>query len=219
MINAVIFDLDGTVVDSEGLWEEVFRKVANSHALEYGSKWIHEPGVGILPNWERMVGKGEKAEKLARETENLYSEETKDGEMGVREGLVELVEFIKEQGWLTALATGSNWNVVERELEQLDMYLAFDVTTTGEEVLAQKPDPEIYVLTAQKMGVELTECVIVEDSVAGVKAAVEAGCRVVGIVSEYAGREQLRAAGATFVVDNLGEAMVLLREDGNKESN
>ena len=170
MIGAVIFDLDGTVLDNEDRWEEVFRKVVNSHALEYGSKWIHEAGVGILPNWERLVGKGEQAERLARETWNLYSQETKKGEARVREGLMELVEFIKEQGWLTGLATGSNWNVVEQELEQLDMYLAFDVTTTGEEVLAQKPDPEIYVLTAQKMGVTPSECVVMEDSAAGVAA-------------------------------------------------
>ncbi len=221
MVQAIIFDLDGTVVDSEGLWEEVFSTVARNRQIPNPKpgKWIHEAGVGILPNWERLVGKGEKAESLARETWNLYSQETKKEEVRVREGLVELVEFIKEQGWLTGLATGSNWNVVEQELEQLDMYLAFDVTTTGEEVLAQKPDPEIYLLTAQKMGVAPAECVVMEDSVAGVTAAIEAGCRVVGITSDYASGEQLRAAGATFVVDNLRETVVLLREHGNKESN
>ena len=68
-----------------------------------------------------------------------------------------MIEEIKDKGWQTALATGTEWHVVEKELEQVNLYLAFDVTTTGDEVLAQKPDPEIYLLTAQKLGVESSE--------------------------------------------------------------
>ncbi|KKU02625.1 MAG: hypothetical protein UY06_C0004G0003 [Candidatus Amesbacteria bacterium GW2011_GWA2_47_70] len=213
MIAAVIFDLDGTALDNEHKWEDVFRKVANSHALEYGSKWIHEPGIGVGPNWEKIVGKGERAEKLARQTWNLYWQETKNaGNVQVMAGLEELVRAVKERGWLTALATGTNWNVVESELEQLNLWLAFDVTTTGEEVLAQKPDPEIYTLTAQKLGVEPENCVVIEDSVAGVESAVAAGTTVVGLTSGYASEGQLKKAGVKYVVDSLGEVMVSLGE-------
>lgn len=217
MIQAVIFDLDGTVLDNEGKWETAFKAVVTSNQLSVNSGkngWIHEPGVGVQANWEKIAGKGEQAKKLARETIKLYGQED-DGVL-VMDGLVEAVEAAKEMGYLTALATGSDWNVVAKELEQLDLYLAFDVTTTGEEVALQKPDPEIYRLTVQKLGVEAEATIVLEDSLAGVKSGAAAGCIVVGLTSVYANRKQLFRAGAKYVVDNLGEVVVLLREYGDK---
>ena len=122
MISAVIFDLDGTVLDNEGMWEEVFREVANRNGIRYpvvGNRWVHEPGIGIAPNWEKILGKRELVDKLSRETWKEYWEKIGDIEnIPIRGGMVELVEAIKEKGWLTALATGSNWDVVEKELEE-----------------------------------------------------------------------------------------------------
>ncbi len=218
MIQAVIFDLDGTVLDNEYKWEEAFRGVANRNGIRcplVGNRWIHEPGIGISPNWEKLVEKGDRADKLSRETWELYQMEYSQS-LSLREGIVELVSAIKEKGWLTALATGSNWDVVEKELEQLDMYLAFDVTTTGEEVLAQKPDPEIYLLTSQKLGVDPEECVVIEDSLAGVQAAVDAGMKVVAITSDYATREEIKKAGVNLLVDYLNEVMVVLAHHGSE---
>ena len=225
MIQAVIFDLDGTVLDNEYKWEEAFRGVANRNGIRcplVGNRWIHEPGIGISPNWEKLVEKGDRADKLSRETWELYQMEYSQS-LSLREGIVELVSAIKEKGWLTALATGSNWDVVEKELEQLDMYLAFDVTTTGEEVLAQKPDPEIYLLTSQKLGVDPEECVVIEDSLAGVQAAVDAGMKVVAITSDYATREgfeklwgYLPAGRQDLLVDYLNEVMVVLAHHGSE---
>lgn len=208
MISAVIFDLDGTVLDNEPEWETAFRAVVDSNQLSVVSwmpnKWLHEPGIGITPNWKRLAP--EKAEELTVETMLEY----RKADVKVRDGLVELIEQIKEKGWLTALVTGSSWNVVEKELEELALYLAFDVTTTGEEVVILKPDPEIYVLTCQKLGLEPKECVVVEDAIAGVRAGAEAGCMVIGLESDYAPEETLLAAGAKRVVADLNEIIDIL---------
>ena len=218
MIQAVIFDLDGTVLDNEGVWEEVFRAVARKSQIPIhkSQEWIHEPGIGISPNWEKIIGKGERADKLSKETWKEYWKRIGNAtNIPVRDGLVELVAAIKEKGWQTALATGSDWNVVADELEQLDLYLAFDVTTTGEEVLAFKPDPQIYLLTSQKLGVDPQECAVVEDSLAGVQAAAEAGMTVVGLTGPYASHQELRKAGAKLQVDNLSEVMLGLGDHGS----
>lgn len=210
-LEAVIFDLDGTVVLNEPDWEDAFRSVMEDYAVVYNSSmklpngWFHEPGIGISSNWKRYVLDPLLVEKYTVETWKRYWQSNVDisHDLQVREGVVEIFEKTKELGKLTALCTGSSWNIVEKELEQLQLYLAFDVTTTGEEVLVQKPDPEIYLLTAQKLGVEPEECIVVEDSVAGVRSAVEAGCRVLGLVSDYAPGELLKVAGATYVVSGL----------------
>jgi beta-phosphoglucomutase-like phosphatase (HAD superfamily) len=100
--------------------------------------------------------------------------------------------------------------VVEDILEELSLQLAFDVTTTGEEVLSPKPDPEIYLLTAQKLGLEPKECIVIEDAVGGVRAGVEAGMQVLAFESEYAPKKQLLAAGAKWVVENFEEVGKLI---------
>lgn len=209
MIQSVIFDLDGTVLDNEQIWEEAFRQVAKKFSITNfqftNNDWIHEPGVGVLTNWKRIAP--ERADELARETVRQFKILNA---FEVRPGLVEFVESVRERGWLTGLATSTEWLVVEEELEQLQLYLAFDVTTTGEEVLAPKPDPEIYLLTAQKLGVEPEECLVVEDSVAGVRAGVEAGCSVVALESGYAPKKLLLAAGAKWTVNGFGECIDIL---------
>ncbi len=215
-VRGVIFDLDGTVFDNEGEWEAAFRVVMdNGHlTIDNGGRngWVHEPGIGIGPNWRKLIPHDPaKIEKLTLETCKVYQEQF--ASLRVRDGLLDLVEKIKEKGLLTGLATGSSWNMVERELEELNLYLAFDVTTTGEEVLVQKPDPEIYLLTAGKLELDPTECVVIEDAVAGVQAAVEAGCRVVGIKSEYASEEMLKNAGCEWVVESLEEVADLILVD------
>lgn len=221
MIAAVIFDLDGTVLDNEGIWEEVFLQVAKKNSIDLNlskNKWIHEPGIGIEPNWKKLVSADEKLIKsLTAQTWHLYREQV-GTKPPVREGMVELIEAIKERNWLTALATSSEWYTVEKELEDLNLYLAFDVTTTGDEVTALKPDPEMYLLTFQKLGVEPDECIIVEDSIAGLHAARDAGAIPVGIISGYATKENLQAAGAKLVVDNLNEVMVGLAEYGDAQT-
>jgi len=193
MVSAVIFDLDGTVLDNEGVWESVFREVVENHNFQFSifnfqtNKWMHEPGLGIASNWRNiLVGSPDTGmlsiDDLTRETWKAFQERftNQDPQFKIREGIVELVEKIKELGWMTALCTGSNWVVVEKELEELEMHLAFDVTTTGEEVLLAKPDPEIFLLTTQKLGVEPGECLVIEDSLAGGGAGKAAGAAASG---------------------------------------
>lgn len=210
MMSTIIFDLDGTVLDNEPEWEMAFREVMKVNNLKIegfklANGWYHEPGIGILPNWKRYFrSDSQQAEKLAKETVAEYWKTAKNlDNIVVRDGVDEVVAKAKERGWFTALCTGSSWNVVEPELEQLMLYLDFDVTTTGEEVLLEKPDPEIYLLTAQKLGIEPKECLVVEDAIAGVRAGVEAGMRVAAIESDYAPNAELKAAGAKWVVENL----------------
>jgi len=211
-LHAVIFDLDGTVLDNESEWEEAFQTVANKYKISkpeflMPNSWWHEPGIGLSTNWRRMTDKVV-VDKLVSETVEVYKDLNKS--IHPREGMKEVVEKIKKRGWRTALSTSSTWSVVEIELEELGLELAFDITTTGEEVLVPKPDPEIYLLTAQKLETDPENCLVVEDAIAGVRAAKEAGCRVVGLISEYAVKTTLEAAGADYTIDNMNVLSALI---------
>jgi len=220
MIQAVIFDLDGTVVDTEAEWEAVFRQVWEEYSGQkiIDKKWIHEPGIGLSSNWKKMVKDSEMVERLTKRTLEVFDKQVKENsEVSIREGVVEAVDKAKQLGWMTALCTSSIWNTVEDELEQLGLYLAFDVTTTGEEVLAPKPDPEIYMLTAQKLGVDFSECLVIEDSLSGVEAAVAAGMKVVGISSGYSPGAKLSATGAQYIINDLIDLARMFDEIKGKE--
>lgn len=215
MISGIIFDLDGTVLDNEGIWDQVFGEIAQKHGIEKpaGSRWYHIPGMGVENSWKKIITNQNQdlIDTLSKQTRELFNQ----GESPLRDGVEELISAIKDKGWQTALATASHWVSVEKELEQLNLALAFDVITTGDEVFYHKPDPEIYNLTMQKMGLEFQEVMIIEDSVVGVEAAVEAGVEVIGIANEFFGETELKAAGAKLVVDNFSEVMVLLPNHGN----
>lgn len=211
-ILGVVFDFDGTVVDNEGDWEMAFSKVLSDHDLEMpvllkqANGWNHEPGAGLEANWKRVVEGRELVSQYSLATVSEYLSESKSMEtILVRDGVDEVIEKVKEMGLITALATGNSWNMVEEELELIQLTLAFDTTTTGEEVMLAKPDPEIYLLTAQKLGIDPEECLVIEDAIVGVRAAKEAGCKVVGILTEYNSESLLKSAGADYVISDLRE--------------
>ncbi len=212
MISAVIFDLDGTIVDNEPIWETAFQAVINNYQLTVNqllkqpNGWLHEPGIGLVNNWKRYIDGP--VEQMVQQTVKEYRKICPD--LNLRTGVIEAVQKAKELGRQTALCTGSTWHVVEKELGEMEMYLAFDVTVTGEEVLMSKPDPEIYILTAQKLGEEPENCVVIEDAVAGVRAAKEAGMKCIGLASDYAPTALLESAGADFVVSDMVSVSELL---------
>lgn len=217
MIQAVIFDLDGTVLDNEDEWEAAFAQTAANNNIPKSGAWMqngwwHEPGIGVVPNWKKFGYDESEAERLAKETRLSYAQIRRDEEVRVHKGIVEAVDKIKELNWQTGLATSSSWSVAEKELEELGLYLAFEVTTTGEEVMLLKPDPEIYMLTAQKLGLEPEECLVVEDAQAGLLAAKTAGCKVVGLVSEYAPVEMWEDQGTDYVIHEMEELVNIVAE-------
>lgn len=224
MITAVIFDLDGTVLDNEDVWEEAFVDVLRKSGAEVNQEImdqenIHVPGVGLPANWKRILASptDELVERLSIQVREYYKTNFGQG-LKISDGFGDLIEKCRELGLSTALATSSYWDVIENELEELGLHVAFEVTTTGDEVLALKPDPEIYLLTSQKLGVDPENCLVVEDSLAGVESGASAGCQVVGLVSDYASAEALMAAGAKWAVEGMPEiAEILETRDAKTE--
>lgn len=214
MIEAIIFDLDGTILDNEADWEAAFKMVMVKYQIHtnlvLANGWAHEPGIGLSSNWRRVLTENgeynpESEIKLVAETVAEYQKLVGDLEVKLRDGVEDVVTMAKEKNLLTAISTGSSWSVVGRELEELGLILAFGVTTTGEEVLVSKPDPEIYLLTAQKLEIDPRNCLVVEDAIAGVRAAKEIEMQVACLVSEYAEKGDLQALSVDFVLNEFSD--------------
>jgi len=196
--SAVIFDMDGVIVDSEPQHEQAFREIFAE--LGYGDRHgIHFPdyyGRSDRAVWLDFIAAHQPPhplEDLTRLKEDrllslLAAEEP------IFEGLPELVGALALQTRL-AVASGSTHSVIQAVLAMQDLRRHFPVVVSAQDVVRGKPDPDIFLLAAQKLEADPSGCVVIEDSAAGVAAAKAAGMRVIGITNSLPA-ERLRDADA-----------------------
>lgn len=200
--SAVIFDLDGTVLENEDVYGKAFAAVFAKHKIPSLGGYLHTPGIGMEANWKAIKKtydelKDVSVVQLVHETQSEYHDRMKD--VVIRPGFFEFHQALKDAGVVMALATSNNWWLVEDELEDLDLHRYFEIITTGEEVYERKPAPDIFILTARKIHAEVEDCVVIEDSPAGVTAGKVAGMKVVVIKNTHNANEDF--SNADLVVD------------------
>ena len=183
-MKAVIFDLNGTVLADEDEYGAAFGEVLRDLGKKTDKKFPHTRGIGVKENWPVLLAKykiktTKTADELASMTQNAYLKRI--DKVDLKKGFVEFVEGLKTSGTLIALATSNSWMIVEKIFDMLDIEKYFDLVTTCEEVGFNKPSPEIFLKTAEKLGVEPEDCAVIEDSQAGVEAAIAAEMKVVGL--------------------------------------
>jgi HAD superfamily hydrolase (TIGR01509 family) len=202
-VSAIIFDLDGTVVNDERIYAKSFRKVLLKYGVKNPPRFPHQSGIGVAENWQNFRKKYHlKTEKtddeLAHETQVEYAKLLP--KVKLRKGFRQFMRQIRVSGILTALATSNNWNMVEKIYDKFGIDGEFDTTTTVEELHSNKPDPEIFQLTVDKLNVDPEECLVIEDSQAGVDAARKAGMKVIAICRDKNRKKGLD--GADLIVAN-----------------
>lgn len=202
-IPAVIFDLDGTVLDDEEVYGAAFTKVLEGLGVKVKEPRPHKGGIGVAENWSYLLAKYKI--KTTKSTQELSSKTQQEfikliGKVRLEEGFIEFVEQLKLSRTTVALATSNEWFVVEKILDSFNLENVFDVVTTGEEVTYKKPDPDLFINTARKLGVDSVDCIVFEDSPAGVEAAIRAGMRVVGVAGSKEDAKGL--SGADLIITN-----------------
>lgn len=204
---AVIFDVDGVLVDSYRAHYEAWKRVGrragrpigeNTFASLFGRR--NREIIRLL--WGDVLTEAQ-AEELAQWKEVQYREVLRT-DFRPMDGAAELVDALKAAGFLLAVGSSGPPENVRIALEGLGRAALFDATVTGTDVRAGKPDPEVFLKASAKLGVEPRFCAVVEDSTAGVEAARRAGMTPIALVGT-ATREALAQAGADLVVDSLRE--------------
>jgi HAD superfamily hydrolase (TIGR01509 family) len=207
LIDAVIFDLDGLLIDSESVWDEARRE----YVAERGGRWRDEATPTMMGmssvEWSRYL-RDELG--VAREPELISSEVVSRvaglyrQRLPLMPGAVEAVERIRER-WPLGLASSSNREVIDLVLELAGLRSRFDVTVSSEEVERGKPAPDVYLETAERLGVEPSACAAIEDSHNGIRSANAAGMRVIAVPNPRfpPGQEALDVADR--VLDSLEE--------------
>ena len=127
-------------------------------------------------------------------------------------GVRGFLELCKGAGWPIALTTSAPRELQELAFDQFDLAGYFGAVVTGDDVSQGKPHPEPYLKTAEKLGREPSHCVVVEDSMNGVRSAKAAGCPTVGLATSFSA-EKLAAAGSDLAVETFSELQKALFGD------
>lgn len=185
----VLWDMDGTLLDSEKLWDVAVRELAREHGHEMTDEIRHAligasgpnalrimfTGLGIEPNPDSLRAAGEFLER--RVTELMT------GPIPWRPGAKDALALVRAAGLSSALVTNTKRSLTEFGLDTLGRDF-FDVSVCGDEVAQGKPEPDVYLRAAEMLGLDPEHCVAVEDSPTGARAAQAAGCALVVVPCE-----------------------------------
>jgi HAD superfamily hydrolase (TIGR01509 family) len=207
VIQAVVFDLDGVLVDSEHVWDEARRELAR----ERGRPWPETATRDMMGmssfEWSRymhdVVGVPDPPKQISREIVRRL-EEVYRRDLPLVEGAVEAVQRLAAR-WPLGLASSSNRELIDLVLELSELARYFRATVSSEEVRRGKPEPDVYLEAAQRLEVSPERCAAVEDSDAGIRSARAAGMRVLAIPNpRYSPRDDALEL-ADLVLSSLAE--------------
>jgi HAD superfamily hydrolase (TIGR01509 family) len=207
VIEAVVFDLDGVILDSEELWDEV----RESLARERGGRWHEGAQADMMGMSSRewsvymheRIGLPEPPEEINGEVVRRMLERYRR-ELPLIASAVEAVERLAVR-WPLGLASSSNRELIEAALEASGLARHFRVTVSSEEVERGKPAPDVYLEASRRLGVAAERCAAIEDSKNGIRSAKAAGMRTIAIPNRRFPPREEALAEADVVLDSIAE--------------
>jgi beta-phosphoglucomutase family hydrolase len=182
---AVLWDMDGTLVDSEELhWIAWRDTMANEGIVVTREQFLSTFGQrndSIIPAWLGSAASAERIERIGQAKEELYRDLVQRVGIAPESAVTAWLDRLHKDGWQQAVASAApraNINVV---LEALSVKHVFQGIVSAEDVHRGKPDPEVFLLAASRVGVPAKRCIVVEDASAGIEGARCAGMRSVGV--------------------------------------
>lgn len=216
MTKAVIFDMDGVIVDSEKIWHKRFYDFFRHYNIAIEEKELYKL-IGAkdkTPIFEEILKEvnmpfpiseiGQKMREFSPFEQLSYAKV-------LNPGAFELLAKLHKQGIKTALATSAAYFMIDKMLEECHLEGCFDLLVSGELFAESKPNPEIYLYAAKKLGFAASDCIAVEDSPFGIQAAKSAGMTVIAKKDLTFGMDQSQA---DYQISNLTEVLDILRKTG-----
>ena len=205
-ILAVVFDMDGVLVDTEHLWDEVREELTT----EWGGRYTPEAQEAMMGmsslEWStylhEVVGLREKPQTINDEVVRrmLVRYEV---ELPVVPGAIDAVRRLDEAGYRLAVASSSNRELIDAVLRRLELAALFEATVSSEEVERGKPSPDVYLEAVRRLDLAASRCAAIEDSASGIRAARAAGMRVIAYPNRHYPPSAEALALADVVLENL----------------
>lgn len=207
MTESVVFDMDGVLIDSEERWDAVRRELVAAAGRPFPDEATRAMQGMSAPEWERYLheelGVPGRPEEIGRAVVDAMADGYRE-DLPLLPGAVDAVTALASSFRL-AVASSSNGRLITLVLELAGIDGFFDVVVSSEEVARGKPDPDVYLEAARRLGVAPDACAAVEDSASGLRAAHAAGMAVVAVPNRAFPPDPDALALADVTVDQVGE--------------
>jgi HAD superfamily hydrolase (TIGR01509 family) len=212
MIKAVLFDMNGIIIDDEHIHEMIFKRTVTVFGINLSHKEYLECCAGKTDE----VGYDSIARKfnVNLPVKDLLDEKSKEylklfpDNFKKYSGIVSLIKRL-HKSFVTALTSSSSKMEIDLVLKELDIFDYFKVIVSANDVSRGKPDPEPYLITASKLNVKPAECVVIEDSKSGIVSAKEAGCYCIAIPTTHVESDLEKADLIVKSFDEINKEVVL----------
>jgi beta-phosphoglucomutase family hydrolase len=203
MISAVIFDMDGVIVDSEPFHVQAEREVMERYGFDISEEELHRRYLGRTSQfmYQDLIDRY----KLDVTDWHQLAEEKKDiflplleSKAQLIEGVLELIQFLHVGGMKLAIASSSRLHFIEIVMERFGLGGFFDVVVSADHIKHGKPHPEIFLKASDKLGCRPKECLVIEDAASGVAAAKSAGMSCLAFVPPGVLEQDLSKADHVF---------------------
>lgn len=215
-IKAVVFDMDGVIFDSERLILDCWEKIGEKYEIS-GIRDVFTECIGTNSEKTREIvtshyGMDFAYEEFRKEASVLFHEWIREDGLPVKKGVREILQYLKQEGVPTGLASSTRQAVVEEELRQAGLYDYFQVILGGDQLKHSKPAPDIYRMTCEKMRLAPQDAYAIEDSYNGVRAAYAAGMKPVMVPDILAATEEMTQKSVAVFLDLL-QVLEYFRKD------
>lgn len=205
-ITAVIFDLDGTLIDSMWVWDQIDEDYLSKKNIEVpknlNSEIAHLSFNQVAKYFKKRFNLEDSLDDIKNSWNTMayyhYSTDIK-----LKNGVKEFLDFLKSLNIKIALATSNSMNLLEAALKNNGIYEYFDSITLTDEVSVGKHEPDVYLLAAKKLGVDPKNCLVFEDIIQAVIGAKKAGMKVIAVedTRSLSDKDKLLEASDEFITD------------------
>ena len=207
---AIIWDVDGTLVDTAAehfaAWQDLAREIDKPFTKHDFDRSFGRRNPEVLRMLFDPDYTDAECQELADRKEGMYRERVRQDEVKLLPGVAALLEAFESEGWPQAVGSSAPKQNLDLLLERAGVAHYFGAVVSGDDVTTGKPDPEVFLIAAERLGVQPQDCLVLEDAEAGVEAAARAGMACAAVLSsELHTRDSLSAAGAGRVVASLSE--------------
>jgi beta-phosphoglucomutase len=206
-IQAVLFDMDGVVIDSEPVHERTLRVASERLGHKMTQTELSQlKGMNQEASADRLKSLASTINVDSAEIIQIRAQVFNElmDEVRLMPHVLKFIEHLRDSEILVALTTSSGGPGLMKIFDRFNLYRYFDVVVTGDHVTHSKPHPEPYLVTTELLGIRPDNCLVVEDSVNGIISATAAGCSAIGLTTSFP-KQKLIGAGAIFSIDTFEE--------------